>query len=72
MAYSLMELLALPDEEKLALAEELWGSIEDNHIPITAEDIHFAEERLKIHEANADEGMEWEEVMLKLKTKYGF
>lgn len=72
MAYSLMELLALPDEEKLALAEELWASVEDNNIPITGEDILFAEERLKIHEATADEGMEWQEVMLTLKTKYGF
>lgn len=72
MAYSLMELLALPDKEKLALAEELWGSIEDSNMPVTAEDILFADERLKIHEATPNDGMEWEDVMLTLKTKYGF
>ncbi len=58
MAYNKTEILALPDEEKL--------------LPITADDIAFAEERLKLHKANPTEGMEWDEVREKIKAKYGF
>ena len=48
MDYNKEALLALPDEEKIALAQELWGSIEDEHLPVTAEEVIFAEERLKL------------------------
>ena len=72
MAYDKKELLALPDEEKLALAEELWGSVEEKMIPVTEDEISFAEERLKMHEANPQEGMSWDEAREKLKAKYGF
>ncbi len=72
MPYNRNELMALPDEEKLALAEELWSSVEEKLAPITEDDIAFAEERLKMHEANPEEGMTWEEVREKLKAKYGF
>ena len=72
MAYNKTELLALPDEEKLALAEELWGSVEEKLTPITADDIAFAEERLRMHEANPHDGMDWEEARQKIKAKYGF
>jgi len=72
MAYDKKELLALPDQEKLALAEELWGSVEEKIIAITDNEIAFAEERLKMHEANPHEGMSWDEAREKLKAKYGF
>jgi len=72
MAYDKTELLALPDEEKLALAEELWGRVEEKLMPITEDDIAFAEERLKMHEANPNEALAWDEVREKIKAKYGF
>jgi putative addiction module component (TIGR02574 family) len=71
MAYNKDELLALPDEEKLALAEELWGSVEEKLMPITEDEIVFAEERLRIHEENPNDGMTWEDAVNKLKAKYG-
>ena len=72
MAYNKTGILALPDEEKLALTSALWSSVEEKLLPITADDIAFAEERLKLHETNPTEGMEWDVVREKLKAKYGF
>jgi len=72
MPYNRNELLALPDEEKLALAEELWSSVEEKAMHITDEEVTFAEERLKLHNSNPQEGMEWSEVREKIKAKYGF
>jgi putative addiction module component (TIGR02574 family) len=72
MAYNKTEILALPDEEKLALASVFWSSVEEKLLPITADDIAFVEERLKLHEANPTEGMAWDVVREKIKAKYGF
>ncbi len=72
MPYNKEELLALSPEEKIALAEELWGSLENELLPITDEDISFAEERLKMHEANPTEGVSLEELKNHFSKKYGF
>ena len=72
MPYNKEELLALPPEEKMFLAEELWGSVENELLPITVEDIAFAEERLKIHEANSTEGLSVEQFKNHFSKKYGF
>lgn len=39
MPYNKEELLALPPEEKMSLAEELWGSVENELLQITEEDV---------------------------------
>ena len=62
MPYNKKELLSLPADEKLALAEELWSSVEEEVMPITNEEIIFAEERLRMHEANPREGMSLDEL----------
>jgi putative addiction module component (TIGR02574 family) len=62
MSYNKKELLSLPSEEKIELAEELWSSVEEELMPITDEEIAFAEERLRLHEANPKEGMGLEEL----------
>jgi putative addiction module component (TIGR02574 family) len=72
MPYNKKELLSLPPEEKIELAEELWSSVEEELMPITEEEIAFAEERLKMHEANPDEGMSLEELKKYFIEKYGF
>ncbi len=72
MSYNKKELLSLPVEEKLALAEELWSSVEEELMPITDEEIAFAEERLKMHEANPNEGTSLEELKKYFTEKYGF
>lgn len=72
MPYNKEELLALSPVDKIALAEELWGSVEDELLPITDEDVAFAEERLKMHEANPTEGLSLEEFKNYFAKKYGF
>jgi putative addiction module component (TIGR02574 family) len=66
------ELLALSAEEKIALAEELWGSVENELLAITDEEVAFAEERLKMHEANPNGGITVEEFKSHFSKKYGF
>lgn len=72
MPYNKKELLLLSADEKLALAEELWSSVEEELLPITNEEISFAEERLKMHEENPQEGMSLEELKKYFADKYGF
>ncbi len=72
MAYDLKELMALPDEEKIILANTLWDSIgEENTSELTKEEIEFLDQRLKEFEANPHEGLPWDEVKAKLEEKYG-
>ncbi len=72
MPYNKEELLALSPEEKIALAEELWGSVENELLPVTDEDIAFAEERLKMHDVNLTEGVSREQFENHFLKKYGF
>ncbi|MCY7421471.1 MAG: addiction module protein [Chitinophagaceae bacterium] len=72
MPYNKEELLALSPQEKVALAEELWSSVEEELMPITDEDVAFAEERLKMHQANPNEGVSIEEFKSHFSKKYGF
>ena len=72
MPYNKKELLALPDKEKMALAEELWDSLDESIPPITDEEIAIAEERLKMHEANPEDGLTWEEFRDKIRQRHGF
>jgi len=73
MAYDLKELLALPNEEKLALANTLWNTVEQNNSEaLTIDEINFIEERLKIAEQTPEDGLSLKEVQEKIKTKYGF
>ncbi len=72
MPYNKKELLSLPPEEKVALAEALWGSVEEELLQVTDDEISFAEERLKMHEANPNEGMSLEEFKKYFSEKYGF
>ncbi len=72
MAYNKEELLALPAKEKLALAEELWSSVEEEVMDVTDDEISFAEERLKMHEANPEEGVSIEVFKKYFSEKYGF
>ena len=64
--------MSLPVNEKVALAEELWSSVEEKLMPLTDEEIAFAEERLKMHETNPNEGMSLEELKNYFAEKYGF
>lgn len=72
MAYNKEELLNLPVNKKQELAEALWNSIDDELLPVTEDEITFAMDRLKMHEANKAEGMSRSEFKSKIQQKYGF
>ena len=73
MAYDINELLALPNEEKISLANQLLETVEqDENEPLSKEEIKFLEERIAIDEQTPGEGLTWEEVKAKLTAKYGF
>ena len=72
MSYSKEELIALPAAEKIALAEELWSSVENELMPVSNEEIEFAMERLQLHEEQPNEGMSLEMFKKYFVDKYGY
>ncbi len=72
MPYNKEELLSLPPDEKISLAEELWSRVEEELSKISDEEVAFAEERLKLHEANPKERTGIEELKKHFIEKYGF
>ena len=71
MEYNKKELLSLPAQERLSLAEELWSSVEEE-IDATDDEISFAEERLKMHEATPSDGVSIDALKKYFNDKYGF
>ncbi|MEP6465572.1 MAG: addiction module protein [Parafilimonas sp.] len=72
MSFNKTEIFSLPPEEKIALAEELWSSVEEEILPVTEDEILFAKERLQMHETNADEEISLEILKKYFSEKYGF
>ena len=66
------KIFKLPQKEQVQLAEELWSKVEAELMPITDEDVVFAEERLQMHQANLSEGVSLEEFKSYFSNKYGF
>jgi putative addiction module component (TIGR02574 family) len=72
MPFNKDEILSLPAEEKIALAEELWSSVEEELLQDSDEEVLFAEQRLKMHNENPGEGMSLESFKKYFADKYGF
>jgi putative addiction module component (TIGR02574 family) len=72
MAYDIKELLALPNEEKLAIAQTLWNDVNEEPLELDNEEKEFLDERLRMYKENPNDGISWEEMKQKLKDKYGF
>ena len=72
MSYNKAALIALAAAEKIALAEELWSSVETELMPITNEEIEFAKERLQLHNEQPNEGMSMDTFKKYFADKYGF
>lgn len=70
MSFNISELLTLPAKEKIALAEALWSSVEEEIKP-TNEEIAFAEERLVLHNATK-EGFTKEDLKKYINAKQRF
>ena len=52
MAYDKDALFKLPVEEKLELVATLWDQIDDELMPVTKDEIEFAQKRLQLHKQN--------------------
>ena len=65
-------MLNLPVQEKQGLAKELWNSIVEGLLPVIDEEKAFVNERLKKHEANTENRLNWVEFKNMTKEKYGF
>jgi putative addiction module component (TIGR02574 family) len=72
MSYNKEELIALPAAERIALAEELWSSVESELMPVTNEEVEFAKERLQLHEEQRNEGISLDMFKKYFSDKYGF
>ncbi len=72
MPFNKAEILSLPVEEKIALAEELWSSVEEELLPVTDNELAFVDERLNMHKLNSEEGMSLESFKKYFADKYGF
>lgn len=70
MEYNKGELLTLPTKEKIALAEALWSSVEEE-LSATEDEIAFAEERFALDHATK-EGHTIEDFKNYIQKKYGF
>ncbi|HMO32860.1 MAG TPA: addiction module protein [Lacibacter sp.] len=71
MPYNEEELLKLPLEEKIRLAEAIWESIDEDELPAAEHEIQIARERYEMYLKNPEAGIPWEEVKKQLFAKYG-
>jgi putative addiction module component (TIGR02574 family) len=71
MSYNTEELLKLPVIERYDIALALWESIEDEELPVTAEERAFAEMRLQEHLNNPKDVIKWEDARAQIKKEYG-
>jgi putative addiction module component (TIGR02574 family) len=65
------EILTLPLKERIALAEKLWDSIEEESYENTAIDIEFAKERFELHLKEPDISYSVDQLKNYFKDRYG-
>lgn len=63
--------LALPPDERLRLAEELWDSLAVDEVPLTNEQVAELDRRRTNLAANPESARPWDEVHARLKARYG-
>ena len=66
------EILALPADEKLALVEELWDSIDEGLLTLNQEEKEFVQQRYQAHLNQREEAISFDEFQKKIKAKHGF
>jgi len=71
MQFNKEQIQAMTAKERIELAEELWSSVEQELMPVTKDDVKFAEERLKIHQANPSETVTLTQLKDYFRDKYG-
>lgn len=66
MAPKLMDFSHLSIPERLQLVEDLWDSIDDEHIPVPEWHLKELERRLADYRADPEAGIPWEQVRERL------
>ncbi|MDZ4797162.1 MAG: addiction module protein [Bryobacteraceae bacterium] len=69
----LRDILELSDEERIAVAQEIWDSVAEdpNSIPLTPEQRAELERRLNEHNESTDDVVSWDDVQSKLRSPLG-
>jgi putative addiction module component (TIGR02574 family) len=63
------EIFALDVDERMRLIEDLWDSIDPNHLPIPGSHRQLLDEALEEYRADPEEGRPWDEVRDELFPK---
>jgi putative addiction module component (TIGR02574 family) len=63
--------LALPPDERLRLAEDLWDSLTPGDAPLTDAQLAELDRRRANLAANPESARRWEDVYARLKARYG-
>jgi putative addiction module component (TIGR02574 family) len=61
--------LQLPPQERLKLVEVLWGSLDQDSVPMTEWQMRLLDERIEADDESPDTGSSWPEVKASILKK---
>jgi putative addiction module component (TIGR02574 family) len=68
MGESAIDVSGLTSDQKLQLLEELWDSLSEDEVPITAAQREELDRRLDDLDRDGPQGIPWEDVLKRLKS----
>ena len=68
----LSEILRLPVSERIDLVQQIWDSVaaDADAVPVTPEQREELDRRLKEHEENPQDVVEWDEVEKRIRSRH--
>lgn len=68
----LSEILRLPVSERIDVVQQIWDSVaaDADAVPLTPEQREELDRRLKEHEENPDDVVEWSEVERRIRSRH--
>ena len=68
----LSEILRLPVSERIDVVQQIWDSVaaDADAVPLTPEQREELDRRLKDHEENPDDVVEWSEVEKRIRSRH--
>ena len=68
----LSEILRLPVSERIDVVEQIWDSVaaDSDAVPVTPEQREELDRRLKEHEQNPNDVVEWSEVERRIRSRH--
>lgn len=70
----LSEILRLPLSDRIDVVQQIWESVaaDADELPVTAEQRAELERRLREHDANPDDVVEWSDVETRIRSSHRF